>query len=329
MLTALLRVALLGIAVATFLPLLWRIAPRATMFTPMAPQFAAAAALLAAVAILLRFRGFALFGIIAAVWNVALIWPDVSLFEQAPRPDGHPTLRVMTFNLWFDNENIGKTANYLATSGAEVIGLVEVTPRLKEGLTGLKAVYPYSIDCVGSAPRCQTMLFSKYPLRNAYAGAIAGRYPYIAIAEVDKPGATITVGVTHLSWPLSTAPRPALVAIDLGEPVPELPDVPALEQSVQAANLADFLTGQPGDLVLMGDFNSASWSPLHKSFRAATGLAEHRGLMPTWPTWAWPIFRLPIDHVFVRGNLRLVQAETGPNVGSDHLPVEAEIAVGR
>jgi endonuclease/exonuclease/phosphatase (EEP) superfamily protein YafD len=47
----------------------------------------------------------------------------------------------------------------------------------------------------------------------------------------------------------------------------------------------------------------------------------------TWPTWAWSILRLPIDHVFVRGKPRVTKIGLGPDVGSDHLPVEAEVTI--
>jgi endonuclease/exonuclease/phosphatase (EEP) superfamily protein YafD len=77
----------------------------------------------------------------------------------------------------------------------------------------------------------------------------------------------------------------------------------------------------------MGDFNAASWSPLLIALRGATGLEERRRLLPSWPSWAWPIFRLPIDHVLARGRARVVESALGPDIGSDHLPIIARIAI--
>jgi endonuclease/exonuclease/phosphatase (EEP) superfamily protein YafD len=291
-----LALAVLGIAALTFAPLLWRIVPKLAVVIPMAPQFAAAAAVIGVVALLLRRRRLAVLAALALGWNLVQVWPDIAPGGTAEA--NAPVLTVLSFNLWYDNTEIARTADALAASGADVIGLVEATPALKAGLTKLQAVYPYSIDCVDDTRRCQTMLFSKYPLTNAYSGPIDGRFPHIALAEIDKPGMPpVVVAVTHLSWPFATRDRPPLVATAIDRPDPELPDVPALQQSVQAANLAAFLAKQPADLVLMGDFNSASWSPLLISLRAATGLAEHRRLLPSWPSMAWPIFRIPIDHV--------------------------------
>ena len=117
------------------------------------------------------------------------------------------------------------------------------------------------------------------------------------------------------------------MATVLDPPEPVLSGVPRLDQSTEAANLAAFMASQPADLVLVGDFNSTPWNPVQPAFRAATGLDNRGHVLFSWPSWAWPIFRIPIDQVFVRGRLEVTQARLGPNVGSDHLPVEAEISL--
>ena len=326
LLVTLLKLAVIGVVLATVLPLLWRVVPRATILAPMAPQLAAVAALLAIAALLARFRAFAALSLIVCAWNLFVIWPDVSPWRDGAQAASRPVLKLVSLNLWFYNENLDATTDYLLASGADVIGLVEATPRIKDGLARLKAAYPYSVDCIGTLPKCQTMLFSKTPLKDAYAGPIAGRYPLLAIAEIETGGVPIKVGVTHLNPPFVTKVRPPLIATASAAPAPVLADAPVLEQSRQAANLAAFLADQGADLVLVGDFNSAPWSPIQVAFRAATGLDNRGHLLPTWPSSVWPVLRLPIDPVFVRGRLAVTRIHAGPNVGSDHLPIEAEIA---
>jgi endonuclease/exonuclease/phosphatase (EEP) superfamily protein YafD len=323
---ALLALAALGIVAISIVPSFWPIMPRATMLAPMAVQFAGAAALLGAISIAIRRRIPAALAMIALGWDLVSVWPDIA--PRAPSDAAVPVLTVMSFNLWYRNQDVRDVVDALAASGADVIGLVEVTPRLKAGLAPLKQVYPYEIDCVGRSVACETMMLSKYPLKNAEAGPIDGGFPHVAIAEVDKPGtAPVTVAVTHLSWPFVARLRPPLAATVLDKPDPVLSGTPDLEQSVQAAHLSAFLARQPGDLVLMGDFNAASWSPLLVSLRAATGLAEHRRLRPSWPSWGWAVFRIPIDHVFARGKAHVIDTALGPAIGSDHLPLIAKIAI--
>ncbi|WP_459858046.1 endonuclease/exonuclease/phosphatase family protein [Dongia sp. agr-C8] len=104
--------------------------------------------------------------------------------------------------------------------------------------------------------------------------------------------------------------------------------MPFLAQSQQAANLARHVNKLPHDLVVMGDFNNASWSRMQIAFRQATGLDNRGHYLPSWPTFMPQVLRLPIDQVFVRGGVQATALRLGPAVGSDHLPVEAEVAVG-
>jgi endonuclease/exonuclease/phosphatase (EEP) superfamily protein YafD len=320
--------ALIALGAISLMPLLWRWVPQSVALVPAAPQFAAAAAILVVCLLLLRARKTALLAFAVAAWNLILIWPGFGgLPSDAEAQAGGTPLKLVSFNLWYRNEDPDATLAYLARSDADVIGLVETTPQLKAALAPLKALYPYGIDCIGSDPDCEIMLLSKLPLRDTYAGKIDGRYPYVAEAELDWGGRAATVVMTHLSWPL-LVPATALEVTLLEPPAPELPDLPRLSQSRQAANLAAHVNKLPRDLVLMGDFNNASWSRVQIGLRAATGLDNRGHYLPSWPSWAWPVFRLPIDQVFVRGEVQLSEIRLGPNVGSDHLPVEAEVTVG-
>jgi endonuclease/exonuclease/phosphatase (EEP) superfamily protein YafD len=329
-----LSLALIFVGVLSFMSLLWRLEPRAVALVPAAPQFAAIAAILAICLLLLKSRKGAALGLGVALWNVVQVWPALGALSShaEARADTAAPIKVIAFNLWYRNKDPGATLAYLAHSGADVIGLVEATPQLKNALAPLKVLYPYGVDCIGQDPSCEIMLISKVPLRNAKAGQIDGRYPYVAEAEINWGGSPVTVVMTHLSWPFLLPAAPALSATTLAPalpelPPPELPGAPRLTQSLQAANLARHVNGLPKDLVLMGDFNSASWSTMQIAFRAETGLDNRGHYLPSWPTFAWPVLRLPIDHVFVRGGARVTDLRLGPSVGSDHLPIEAGIVI--
>ena len=326
---SLLRLALLGVAALTALPLVWRIAPRLTIFEAFAPQFAAIGLLLVIFNLLFRSRGTALIGAVAVAWNLSLLWPEIAFTPRpavAAAPQG-PTLKLMTYNIFVGNGDADATRAMLAASGADVIGLMELRPEMKAALASLHDIYPYAIDCVGVDPACAIMLLSKQPLRDAYAGRIDGRFPYIAEGEIDWHGTPVAITVTHLSWPFMEPGDPEVDAITRPQLTPIFPGVPRLSQSLQAANLAAYLNKRPADLIVMGDFNAPSWSAMLGAFRAATGLEDRGQLRFTWPAWSWPVLRLPIDHVFVRGKPAITQIRTGDGAGSDHLPLLAEITV--
>jgi endonuclease/exonuclease/phosphatase (EEP) superfamily protein YafD len=321
--------ALVGIGALSLMPLLWRWLPQSVALVPAAPQFAAAALVLALGFLLLRARKTALLAFAVTVWNVVLVWPGVGEISLSPAAQaGGKPLKLISFNLWYRNSDPGATLAYLAQSEADVIGLVEATPRLKAALAPLRLLYPYSIDCIDRDPDCEIMLFSKLPLRKPYAGKTDGRFPYIAQAEIDWGGRPVTVVMTHVAWPFMVPYRPSPVVAALVPARPRLPGVPDLAQSRQAANLAAHVNKLPPDLVVMGDFNNASWSRVQIAFREATGLDNRGHYLPSWPTFTWPVLRLPIDQVFLRGGLRASRMGLGPSVGSDHLPLEAEVTVG-
>ncbi|MDA0275619.1 MAG: hypothetical protein O3A06_12010 [Proteobacteria bacterium] len=49
------------------------------------------------------------------------------------------------------------------------------------------------------------------------------------------------------------------------------------------------------------------------------------GLAPTWPASAAGLMGVPIDHLLVTCQWRVVAGRAGPNLGSDHLPVLATL----
>ncbi len=91
--------------------------------------------------------------------------------------------------------------------------------------------------------------------------------------------------------------------------------------------LEQFLSGdQP--VVLTGDLNASSWTYRVKRLERA-GLVNARrgfGVLPTWPV---PIgwLRIPIDHILVSPEIGVGSLRVGPDVGSDHLPLVADLVV--
>jgi endonuclease/exonuclease/phosphatase (EEP) superfamily protein YafD len=316
--------------VAVFLPLLHPFWPAASAAEHFALQIAFAALLLGLFALCLkRWRWLIVFLAVAAleIWSIHPYWPS---FVRGSF--GHPsaavtpdTLKIVSLNLWVRGDSHDAVRRYLAGSGADVIGLVEATPAWKAALAPLSGLYPYRVDCIGRVPGCQEILLSKHPIRQSGADRLEGALPVLAWAEVQPPGAPpITVAVTHLARPVFTPPA------DLSRLSHLSPDLPALLQAEQADRLVAALrrldSASAGDLVLMGDFNAAPWSAVQQALRRATDLDNKGQLALTWPSFLPAALRLPIDHVMTRGRARIEQLGAGPEVGSDHLPLEASIS---
>ncbi|WP_374654032.1 endonuclease/exonuclease/phosphatase family protein [Dongia sp.] len=303
------------LVIVTFLPLLHPYWPLAGLTEHFALQVLMAATVLSLLALALkRWRWFGLLLGIACIelWTIHPYWPSFLTGPRSALAGEGAQMKIVSLNVWHKGQSYAAVRDYLSRSGADMIGLVEVTPRWKAELAPLRALYPYSIDCQDRNPRCEEMLLSKYPFVKSFSGHINKTLPVIAWGQIAAPGngTPLTFAVTHLSWPV--------VRTDLG-------DGEETVQAEQARNLAHALQKLGPNLVLMGDFNGAPWSRVQQDLRQATGLDNQGFLAPSWPAWGPAPVRLPIDHIMARGQTRLATLHPGPDVGSDHLPVEAII----
>ena len=216
------------------------------------------------------------------------------------------SLSVLALNAWHAHGDVPRLARYLATAPADVIVLSEFGPDKRAMLAGLKAAYPFQVDC---ADRwfCSLALLSRLPFEAAGIGRMADEQ---VAAPGDMPdfvwaklGSSLTVIGTHLHRPSRD---------------------PWLHQR-QVTALAQLVRHIDGPLVLAGDLNTSPWSSAFRKLRAATGLAPASILMPTWPAWPLALPQVALDHILVSPELAVAAAGTGPAVGSDHLPVWAQI----
>jgi endonuclease/exonuclease/phosphatase (EEP) superfamily protein YafD len=299
--------ALLGVLAATLAPFFHGAWPLLGLLQHFAVQLGAASALLLIAALLLRLWRPALLAVLLTVWHGAVLYPFLP-FPDTRAVEAGPPLKLLSLNLWYENEDHARTIQALLASGADVIATVETTAEWRGSLTALAAAYPYRIDCVGKAFRCGVALYSKLPFKDSFAGRIDGALPTIVTVTIDWQGRPLKIAALQLINPL----------IGLEEDF----------QAEQASVATRYFAQLQGDLVVMGDFNSTPWSDLQNGFRAATGLDNRGRLAFTWPSWAPALFRLPIDQIFVKGGIVARNVRPGAPEGSDHLPITAEIYWG-
>ena len=94
-------------------------------------------------------------------------------------------------------------------------------------------------------------------------------------------------------------------------------------RNAQLQSIAEIVKATTGNVILAGDFNTSMWSPAYSALLETTGLRDARrgvGVLPTWPT-LMPFAMIPIDHVLVSDDVRVVEIRRGERTGSDHLPL--------
>jgi vancomycin resistance protein VanJ len=220
---------------------------------------------------------------------------------------------VMTYNLADHLTPPQRLVAALNTSDADIIALEELgEPQANALRESLIERYPYQI-LYGEGIRGKGIL-SRYPILHSERLLFYPRRPDL-LARLDVEGQTLCVIVAH-------PPPPRLQRRGLYF------TRRTVRQLIRLAHLA--VTDEP--TVLMGDFNM---SARHSHYGALirSGLVDAfreagQGTGYTIPRRAGQIYMIPIariDYIFHSKHLKADRAWIGPDAGSDHLPVLAQL----
>lgn len=239
---------------------------------------------------------------VAAYWSWRL-WPRRR--TRPPGDEAKPLLRLVSANLLFETLDFERTLQGLAALEADMLVLYEVTPDMRRHLRRLEATHPHALDTCAPESLYGILILSRFPLTQRSSGVGEDPTPRHLAADLRIGADTISLVAIHPTNPLrfSRAHR-----------------IPAEFDAV-----AELCRAAQGDLIVTGDCNAAGWSSYLRALETAAGLDNDGKMRPSWPVWLPPLVRLPLDHVWVRGRVALLQADLGPKFGSDHLPLVAEL----
>lgn len=242
-----------------------------------------------------------------------------NLQDRPPLPqDGRQVIKVMTHNLFGRNYDMDSVLKVIAEEKPDILAFQEYFGEQRSELGPLLAAeYPYSVYCRGGK-RANLGLYSRLPFTqqqdgacpdNAYGDQRTGHI--LGLFELPD-GTSFSLMTSHLDWP---APKMA-------------------RQREEFAALAEAARSVSGPLVLVGDFNSTSWSYALRNFGRDAGLTRQDHSVLTYPTlffylgdWRSTLPFLPLDHVLTRG-VDVHELHAAGRTGSDHLPVVFSFSVG-
>lgn len=290
--------------------LLNRLAWPFDLFAHFRVQYAVLFVVLALLLLILRRWVFALFALagfgVSAVPMMAYL-PHVSGGTAAAAPDS-TTFRLLSFNVWFRNPDMATTAAYIEQSQADAVVLLELTPPQAERLRPLLPSYPhFHIE----PSRMGAAVFTKWPVLAAESMPLAKDGAIAARVQIDWRGTPVTVLGVHLNWPLG--PRNSQF------------------RNEELAGVVAFSKAQREPLIVAGDFNLTPWSEYFSNALEQSGLHDAAlgfGLGRSWPAQFAPL-GIRIDHCLVSRQWQSRRVDVGPPLGSDHLPVMAELTLER
>ncbi|MGH8195796.1 MAG: endonuclease/exonuclease/phosphatase family protein [Woeseiaceae bacterium] len=301
------RASVLAATAVTLLSFLGQVLWVAELSTHFRMQLVVGSIVLCILAAVFRQPRSALLAAVLAAVNLAYL---MSYVMPGPR-DAQATpvsFRMLAANVNLRNNNYGPLRDLIADLRPDIVGLSEVDREWAEALRELD--YPYRIlhtedGAYGLA------LFSRLPLRELeHSPYRQDGFQTAILAEVEIGGRGATFVLAHVRAPTS----PAKTRL----------------RNRQLEKLATlFRADRNHDEILLGDLNVTPWSPYYDVLESGTGIvnaARGIGYRPTWPTR--PAFlRIPIDHCLLSEGLNVASIRTGPDIGSDHLPLIVDISV--
>jgi endonuclease/exonuclease/phosphatase (EEP) superfamily protein YafD len=288
--------------------LLGRLAWPFDLFAHFRVQYAALFLLFALVLLILRRWVFAvasLAGLAVSAVPLMAYLPDESA-GTASAAVNESAFRLLSFNVWYRNPDMSRTAAYIEESRADAVVLLELTPSQIEALRPLLPSYPnYYIE----PSRMGAAVFTKWPVLAAESMPLAKGGAIAARMRLDWRGSPVTVLGVHLNWPLG--PRNSKF------------------RNEELAGVVAFSKSQNEPLIVAGDFNLTPWSEYFSAALEESGLhdsARGFGLARSWPA-QFGLVGMRIDHCLLSREWQSVRVDIGPSLGSDHLPLVADLAL--
>jgi len=216
------------------------------------------------------------------------------------------SVRVLEANVQTENQNTSKILAYIEKTDADILVIQEINGRWASALAPLEHKYTYRLvhpreDNFGIA------VYSKIEIEGLKSLPLGeGGVPYIK-GTIRIDGKPVELLAVHTLPPANSEY--------------------ARYRNEQLILLRDLVQKTEHPALIVGDLNVTMWSPHYRRLMDAA-LHDARsgfGMLPTWPAGLSPV-KIPIDHVLHETELVCVSLKRGPNIGSDHYPLLAEIA---
>ncbi len=244
------------------------------------------------------------FAVIAIILiNFALIHRDFDSGSEILTDDHKENqLSLLVFNVHNSNRSVEDLVNLVGKTAPDILLFIELIESVESDLyENIKDAYPYRSvefhDGNYSIVMYSKLKWTKHQILNFSEYGI----PWFD-TKFDVYGKDITLCSVHAPPPVS----PYFLQLRN-----QLLDRACSDKKYQNA-------------ILAGDFNLTPYAEHFHKIMGKIGWNDSRrgfGIANTWPSFLPAALRIPIDHIFFRGDLLVVDRQVLGSHGSDHLPV--------
>lgn len=218
------------------------------------------------------------------------------------------TTKITCINLLSSNSQFEDVKNYISQYNPDIVVLQEFTALWQLMLEPNLDEYQFRLtipreDNFGIAVYSKSKIsgLKELQLGNAGVPSIAG--------DIELGGSIVKIISTHPLPPVGT---------DYFE-----------KRNSQLVELGNLISDLKGEVIVIGDLNTSSFSTHFQTFISNTNLIDTRkgfGVLTTWPTWLY-FAQTTLDHCLVSEGVFVKARGVGKALGSDHLPIYVELGM--
>ena len=313
----LIRVVFVAVSAGTLIALFGKQFWAAELFTHVRFYFLLMQALLMLIFLHSRRRLLMAMTILLAVPNVWVVGPYLTpmigsllgpvigpmIGETRATAKRETGIDIVALNVHYTNNEFARVAGYLRERDPDIIVISEFTSAWRDVLGFLRESHPYSLTDARPDP---------------WGFAVFSRVPFIDAELIDLA----QTGSVNARFIIATGTMPLeIFAVHLASPTSSQR---ASNRNQQLEDLAERIRASEHRHIVVGDMNLTPFSPWFRRFTDQTGLLDARrvdGFHVTWPVSVLPIW-MPIDHALADPEVNITGVHAGPDVGSDHYPLE-------
>ena len=214
-------------------------------------------------------------------------------------------IHILVANVYQYNTKYTKLLNLVQIERPDILFFVETDSKWEKALNPLEEDYPFTI---------------KIPLDNTYGLLFYSRLKirrqeihYLIDPEIPS---------LELDIELRNGDLMTIFAIHPTPPVPG-ENLNSTDRDAEILIVGEKAKSHKLPSLVIGDLNDVAWSYTTELFLKISEMADPRRGRGTYNTFHahYPIFRWPLDHVFLSKDFGLSKMKIHRNIGSDHFPI--------